>query len=111
MKHFIAVSLLAVLPLCAAEKKSPAPIQKTEATVVIGGQVRRPGPVSYSKELTIFAAIQGGGGPTEFGAMKRVKVIRDGKVLNFDLTKDEQKSALALKNDTIEIPQKNVFGR
>lgn len=110
MKHFIAVSMFAVLPLCAAEKK-PASTQKTEATVVVGGQVRRPGPVPYSKELTIFAAIQGGGGPTEFGAMKRVKVIRDGKVLNFDLTKDEQKTALALKNDTIEIPQKNVLGR
>lgn len=111
MKILAALSLLSVLPLGAAEKSTNEQPAESQATVVVGGQVRRPGPVPYSKELTIYAAIQAGGGPTEFGAMGRVKVIRAGKVLNFDLSKDEQKTALVVKNDTIEVPQKNLLGR
>lgn len=110
MKIFIAISLFAMLPLGAAEKQL-VPQTQTEAVVTVGGYVRRPGPVPFSKELTIYAAIQAGGGPNEFGSMRRVKVIRAGKVLNYDLTKDEQKSALVLKNDTIEVPQRNLLGR
>jgi protein involved in polysaccharide export with SLBB domain len=110
MKNFIAISMFAMLPLEAAEKQ-PAPAPQTQAVVVVGGYVRRPGPIPFAKELTIYAAIQSGGGPNEFGSMRRVKVLRDGKVLNFDLTKDEQKSALVMKNDTIEVPQKNLLGR
>ncbi|GAA5125368.1 hypothetical protein GCM10023212_26950 [Luteolibacter yonseiensis] len=111
MRNFIAISLFAMLPLDAAEKQQPVPQGKTPAVITVGGYVRRPGPVPHTKDLTIYGAIQTAGGPSEFGSMRRVKVIRDGKVVNFDLTKDEQKSALTLKNDTIEVPQRNLFGR
>lgn len=111
----VAAFALAMVPLHAAESPNPTkeskPAEQSEAVVTIGGQVRRPGPVPFRKDLTIYAAVQAAGGPTEFGSMRRVKVIRDGKVETHDLTKDETKSLLLQKNDTIEVPQKTIFGR
>lgn len=46
MKALIAFSLLALAPLHAAEKK-----QEAEAKVIVGGQVRAPGPVKFEKKL------------------------------------------------------------
>ncbi|RYD46722.1 MAG: hypothetical protein EOP85_06890 [Verrucomicrobiaceae bacterium] len=106
------LSVSSVMPLGAAPEKGSAASEQTETVVTIGGQVRRPGPVPFRKDLTIYAAVQAaGGGATEFGSMRRVKVIRDGKVETHDLTKDDTKSVLLQKNDTIEVPQKNLLGR
>ncbi|MES2441020.1 MAG: SLBB domain-containing protein [Verrucomicrobiota bacterium] len=110
MKIFLAISMLATLPLQAAGKPSN-PQSQSEAVVTIGGQVRRPGPVPFHKTLTIYAAIQAAGGPTEFGAMRRVKVIRGGKAEVHDFSDDRAKMILVRRDDTIEIPQKNIFGR
>lgn len=108
----VAFSLFAGMPVGAAEAPAVGkPAEATEAVVTIGGQVRRPGPVPFRKDLTIYAAVQSAGGATEFGSMRRVKVIRDGKVETHDLTKDEKKSLVLQKNDTVEVPQKNLFGR
>ncbi len=111
MKIISAISMLAMLPVCAAEKASDKPNKQTPAVVTVGGQVRRPGPVPYQKALTIYAAIQAAGGATEFGSLRRVKIIRDQKVTTHDLTKDEVKVVLTQDNDTIEVPQKNLIGR
>ncbi len=55
----------------------------------------------------IFAA----GGPTQFGSLKRVKVIRQGKTLQFDLTIPKLKNhEFAHPADYIEVPQKNILG-
>lgn len=110
MKTYLAISLIAALPLFASGK-APDHQSQTEAVVTIGGQVRRPGPVPFQKKLTIFAAIQAAGGPTEFGAMRRVKVIRAGKVEVYDFTDDRSKSILIQPDDTVEVPQKNLIGR
>ena len=111
MKRIFALSLLAMLPLGGAEKPSDKPISQTPAVVTVGGQVRRPGPVPYQKNLTIYAAIQAAGGATEFGSMRRVNVIHDGKATTHDLTKVEAKIILTQCDDTIEVPQKNFLGR
>jgi len=111
MKTVIAISMLAMLPIFAAEKPSDKPNNQTPAVVTVGGQVRRPGPVPYDKSLTLYAAIQSAGGATEFGSMRRVKVIHDGKATTHDLTKDEAKVILTGRNDTIEVPSKNFLGR
>ena len=103
MKTFLALSLLALAPLHAVEK--------TPATVIVGGQVRAPGPVEYTKELTLFAAVQMARGATEFGAMTRVKVIREGKTTEYDLSKDKNKTVTLKPSDIIEVPQKNIIGR
>ena len=93
-----------------ASPSQPA-VEKSEAVVTIGGHVRRPGPVAYREKLSVFAAIQMAGGATEFGAMNRVKILRDGKVLKCDLTKDDQKILSLEPEDVVEVPQKNFFGR
>lgn len=83
----------------------------TEHTVTVGGYVRRPGPVKFARGLTLFNAVQAGGGATEFGSMHRVKLIRNGKLREYDLFKTAAKGVLVQPNDTIEVPQKNIWGR
>jgi polysaccharide export outer membrane protein len=82
-----------------------------EKVVTIGGQVRKTGPVPYNRGLTLYQAIQNAGGPTEFGSMHRVKLYRTGKQTEYDLTKGEAMNILLESDDTIEVPQKNAFGR
>ena len=83
----------------------------TEHVITVGGYVRRNGPVKYTPGMTIYQALQSGGGANEFGSMHRVKLYRNGEVRQFDLTKNEAKNFLVEPNDTIEVPQKNLFGR
>ncbi len=84
--------------------------QVAQETVMVGGFVRRTGPVPYSKELTLWGAIQAAGGASEFGSMKRVKVIRDGNQRTYDVTKPQFMQIPLQRNDTIDIPPKNMLG-
>lgn len=81
-----------------------------EQMVHVGGQVRRPGPVAYQKNLTIYQAVQGAGGATEFGSLKRVKLFRSGKTTTYDLTNPQFMRVEMQRDDTIEVPQKNWLG-
>jgi protein involved in polysaccharide export with SLBB domain len=81
-----------------------------EQIVVVGGQVRRTGPVPWSSKLTLYQAIQAAGGATEFGSMKRVKLLRAGKQKQYDLTQLQFMQIPLEPNDTIEVPQKNPWG-
>ncbi len=82
----------------------------SDQTVVIGGQVRAPGPKPFNKGLTLYQAIQAAGGATEFGSMKRVKIYRDGRPTTYDLSKAQFMNVPVQPNDTIEVPQKTPFG-
>jgi protein involved in polysaccharide export with SLBB domain len=84
-------------------------IKPNEETVVVGGQVRRPGAVPFASELTLWGAIQAAGGPTEFGSMRRVKLTRNGESRTYDLTKAQFKQIPLQRNDAIEVPQKKPF--
>ena len=79
--------------------------------VVVGGQVRRPGPVEYNNNLTIYQAIQNAGGPTEFGSMKRVTLFRAGKPKTIDVTDPQFMKIQLYPDDTIDVPQKNWRGQ
>ena len=81
-----------------------------QQTLVIGGQVRAPGPKPFTKGLTLYQAVQAAGGATEFGSMKRVKMYRNGKLTTYDLSKSQFMGVLVQPNDTIEVPQKNWGG-
>lgn len=81
-----------------------------QESVTVGGQVRRPGPVPYAKELTLWQAIQAAGGATEFGSMRRVRLFRDGNQKTYDVTKPQFMAIPLQRNDTIEIPQKTPWG-
>lgn len=72
----------------------------------------RPGVMEYKAKTTIFSLIFAAGGETQFGTLKRVKVYRDGKQLQFDLTDDKAKNEeFAEPGDTIVVPQKNIYGK
>lgn len=81
----------------------------SEQTLVIGGQVRGPGPKAFTRGLTLYQAIQAAGGATEFGSMKRVKIFRGGHQTSYDLTKSQFMTVPVQPNDTIEVPQKRPF--
>ena len=82
-----------------------------EQMVHIGGQVRRPGPVAYQRNLTLYQAVQGAGGATEFGSLKRVKLFRNGKTTVYDLGNPQDMRIQMQPDDTIEVPQKNWLGQ
>jgi hypothetical protein len=112
LPHIVLMALLLVtaLPLSAVDK-NPERAENTPQVVNVGGQVARTGPIEHREGTTIFAMIMAAGGPTEFGTLKRVKVFRDGKLIQLDLTKEILRNELVKPNDTIEIPQKNLLGR
>lgn len=82
-----------------------------EKLVFLGGHVRSPGAKPFSQGLTLYQAVQAAGGATEFGSMKRVRIFRNGKALEFDLTIGQFMAVPVLPNDTIEVPQKNILGQ
>lgn len=80
-----------------------------ETVVHLGGQIGRAGPVKYQRGLTLWQAIQAAGGPTPFGTLKRVQLLRDGKQRQHDLTKLENMQIKLEPNDSIEVPQKRPW--
>jgi len=83
----------------------------TQQVITVGGKVRSPGPKPYSRNMTLYDAVMMAGGPTEFGALNRVSLFRNGKVYGYDLTKGAHKLLKVFPRDTIVIPQKNWFGQ
>ena len=82
-----------------------------EQMLTVGGKVRAPGAKPWNSGMTLFDAVMAAGGPTEFGAMNRVKLYRNSRVYTYDLTKGEHKLLKVYANDTIDVPQKNWAGR
>jgi len=82
-----------------------------ELIVTVGGQAKRPGPVKYTRGLTLYNAVQAAGGATEFGSMFRVRLLRGNQLKEYDLHQTKFMNLLVEPNDTIEIPQKNILGR
>ncbi len=78
--------------------------------VVVGGFVRRPGPVELVNDMTIWQAIQAAGGENEFGSIRRVILRREGKQRTLDLRQAQFKEIKLEVNDSIEVPQKTPFG-
>ncbi len=83
----------------------------TTQLLTVGGKVRSPGPKPYTRGMTLFDAVMAAGGPTEFGAINRVKLYRNDRVYTYDLTKGEHKLLKVYPKDTIDVPQKNWIGK
>jgi len=82
-----------------------------EQVVVVGGQVRSPGQKPWNRTLTLWQAIQAAGGPTEFGSMNRVKLLRGKNMKQYDVTKPQFMQIPLEPGDTIDVPQKNWISR
>lgn len=79
--------------------------------VTVGGKVRAPGAKPFQTGMTLFDAVMAAGGPTDFGAINRVKLYRNGKVYEYDLTKGNHKLLKVYPRDTIDVPMKNWRGQ
>lgn len=79
--------------------------------VTVGGQVQGPGPVKFYNGMTVWEAVQSARGSTPFGAMNRVRLMRGREVKEYDMNNPEHKNVKLQPRDTIEVPQKNAFGR
>lgn len=74
-------------------------------SVVIGGEVFRPGQVSLSEDATLLAAIGVAGGIRPTGTLAGVLVFRQGQVFRFDLTESAKRGTdvteFALQSDDL----------
>ena len=61
--------------------------------VTVGGEVKKPGQLQINESAQLYAVIQSAGGPNEFGSMKKVKIIREGRTIEVNLEDDSQKTA------------------
>lgn len=87
-------------------------VQKIDQEVIhIGGKVKQSGPVKFTPGLTVYQAILAAGGPTEFGSLRRVKLFRDGRFSQLDLTKAEDLRVKLKAGDTVEVPRKDWLSR
>ncbi len=78
--------------------------------VHVGGYVRNTGPIAFQRNLTIWQAVQAAGGPNEFGSLRRVKLYRAGKTQTYDIENPQFKTIPLQPDDTLEVPEKNLFG-
>jgi polysaccharide export outer membrane protein len=85
------------------------------SNVYVQGEVRTPGPVKYTQDLTIVTAIVAAGGFTQMAAPKRVTVMRDAggkkEVLRVNVSQimndPAQYQDIPLKvNDVIVVPER-----
>jgi polysaccharide export outer membrane protein len=84
--------------------------QLQELTVTVGGQVNGAGPVKYYQGLTIYDAVQAARGPTAFGAMKRVNLVRGSQSKEYNLTDPKHMNIRLEPGDKVIVPQKNWRG-
>ena len=86
--------------------------QANTRLVNVTGEVKTPGRLTYTADLTVMTAIGGSGGFNDFADKKHVKLTREGKVQVLDTTKFSKDPALDVKvlpGDQIFVPQASAF--
>jgi polysaccharide export outer membrane protein len=73
--------------------------------VYVQGEVRTPGQVKYSKDMTVVTAIAGAGGLTQLASPRRITVMRGKEVHKVNLNDNDSKVFLLKPNDIITVPQ------
>jgi len=85
-----------------------SPIQGARMVTVIGG-VRNPGRLPWNPDLTLTTAIGQSGGPGEFPDLKKVRIIRDSKIIGtFSVPQINKNPALdpkLLPGDQVVVPE------
>jgi len=86
--------------------------QKIDAQIVtVGGFVASPGPIPYTRGMTLFKAVTAAGGASTFGSDKRVELHRGGvKIGTYNIRLAKDMKIPVYPGDTIKVPQKTVFG-
>jgi protein involved in polysaccharide export with SLBB domain len=104
----------ALIELYKTQLKTPevtVSLESSVTTVVVSGAVNKPGKVVFERPTTVLQAIMEAGGPSEYGTLRRVRLIRTvngvqkSQVMDLhDFTK-ETKPFYVRDNDTIFVPQ------
>lgn len=89
---------------------------KTENRVFfVDGEVRQPGRLIYTGQITVLKAIASAGGFTDFAARGRIELVRStGEKLLVDARKAKDKPELdaeVIPGDRIFVPRRSPFGR
>ncbi len=76
-----------------------------QQVITVGGEVKQPGEVSYRPGINLYSAITKAGGSTDFGDVRRIKLIR-GKIERIiDLRKITAENNIPLEaGDQIVVP-------
>jgi protein involved in polysaccharide export with SLBB domain len=85
------------------EKKISEAIQKF---LTVSGQVSRPGPLQYRPGLKLIDAVSQAG-PTPFAAQNRVEVLRDGKIMKFNMKTPAHMLFTLQPDDQITLKEKD----
>jgi len=80
-----------------------------QASLSVGGHVKRAGQVRWTKDMTILQAIQAAGDKTTFGS-KYVYLYRNKKKYKLNTKLLEHQNTKVLPNDTIQVLQVGPFG-
>ena len=51
-------------------------LETSLTTVTVSGAVNKPGKVAFERPTTVFQAIMEAGGPSQFGTLKHVRLVR-----------------------------------
>jgi polysaccharide biosynthesis/export protein len=79
----------------------------SEKSVAVAGEVQSAGEFAWTKGMTLREAIQRAGGITELAAFHRVKIVRNGKELVYDLREikpDNSNNPVLMDGDQIIVP-------
>jgi polysaccharide export outer membrane protein len=69
----------ALIELYKSQLKTPevtVSLEGSVTTVVISGAVNKPGKIAFERPTTVFQAIMEAGGPSEYGTLRHVRLIR-----------------------------------
>ncbi|HEY4301228.1 MAG TPA: polysaccharide biosynthesis/export family protein [Candidatus Didemnitutus sp.] len=80
----------------------------TERYVYLGGEVQRPGRITWSPDLTLSKSIQAAGGFSLYAKKTRVTLTRDRKAYDFDVLLAQshpEEDPLLFPGDSIQVPR------
>jgi len=84
-------------------------VQTGDRFVTVGGDVRSPGRVAFTSDLTLLTAINASGGFTEFANERRVRLLRGGQAYEVDVRRiraEPDQDIKLLPGDKIEVPRR-----
>jgi protein involved in polysaccharide export with SLBB domain len=75
--------------------------------VFVSGEVKTPNRITMTPGMTVSGAIIAAGGPTDFAAMKKVKLVRAGRGVELDCRQADSAGSLTpvQPGDTVVVPQ------
>ena len=103
-----------LIQLYKSQLKTPEVTVSLEAsvtTVTVSGAVNKPGRITFERPTTVLQAIMEAGGPSQFGTLKRVRLMRvvngvyKSQVMDLHDLSKEVKPFYVRDNDMIYVPQ------